>query len=228
MRLFSQMRNAVELKRPFTAWIVAGVMAGSGLGVGCSRAPKAVPTTSAEAKPSETPGLPSPATPLPTPFSKPTPAAPATPVAVSKPIAPAIPSTPNDQLTVAELENRFFRPGLPVSERSEIIQLLGAIATPPAADALVHIFEREKRMETRMEAFQVAYDLPDDTCREQKFTLLKKAVAPDKVQFIRLGAVQSLSDYDDPRVPALLQTLAQDKDAEVRKVAAEQLRERQQ
>jgi hypothetical protein len=140
---------------------------------------------------------------------------------------PAVPATRNDQLTVAGLEARFFAPGLSVGERSDIIQQLGAIATPPAADALVRIFDREKRMETRMEAFQVAYDLPDDTCREQKFTLLKKGVAPDKVQFIRLGAIQSLNDYDDPRVPEILRALAHDGDAEVRKLATELLRDRE-
>lgn len=129
---------------------------------------------------------------------------------------------------MAGLESRFFTAGTSVAERSEIIQQLGAIGTPPAANALIHIFDREKRLETRMEAFQVAYDLPDDTCREQKFALMKKAVASDKVQLIRLSALESLNDYDDPRVLEVLRALARDGDAEIRTLAAEHLRERQQ
>jgi HEAT repeat protein len=76
-----------------------------------------------------------------------------------------------------------------------------------------------------MEAFGTAYDLPDETCREQKFALLRKAVAADKPQLIRLSALQSLADYDDPRVAAALRALTADRDQTVRQLATERLRE---
>ena len=69
------------------------------------------------------------------------------------------------------------------------------------------------------------YDLPDETCREQKFALLQRALGPSMAPVIRLGALQSLADFNDPRVPAVLQSLAADRDPILRQHAAELLQE---
>ncbi len=154
--------------------------------------------------------------------------APRTAVIVEPPVQrPALPRPqPRLPQTPLELETRYFS-GLPTpEERGEIIRALGSLATPAAAEVLGRIFQLEKRQELRLDAFEAAFNLPDDTCREQKFAILQRGVSPAMSQIIRLGAIHALADFDDPRVTAALRALTKDRDAEVRKQAVELLKDR--
>lgn len=178
------------------------------LAASCSRAPGP-----ALAEPTRAP-----TTPAPAPAARRAPAT-ATPITRIEAIRPAATPAP----PVKSLEARYFAGAPTPEQREEVIRELGALGTPAAAEVLVRIFAAEKRLETRMAAFEVIFDLPDETCREQKFRLLQRGLAPDMAQTIRLGMVQMLTDFGDPRAPGLLRAAAADRDPAVRRAAAEAL-----
>jgi HEAT repeat protein len=126
----------------------------------------------------------------------------------------------------AELEALYFSSKPSLAERGEIIRALGELATPAAGQVLGRIFEREKRQDLKMDAFAAAYELPDDTCREQKFAVLQQAVSPAMSEIVRIGAVQALAEFDDPRVTQALRALTKDANRNVREQALELLAER--
>lgn len=146
-------------------------------------------------------------------------------VALATPVKVKVRRPAPPEESPATLERRYFDKSTSAEQRSEIVQAIGTVATPAAAETLGRIFDTERRMEARMEALQVLYDLPDETCREQKFTTLQHAIAPGMSRIMRLSALQSMADFDDPRVPAVLRALSKDRDGDVRKQATELLRD---
>lgn len=150
---------------------------------------------------------------------------PAVPAALPDATAASVPAVRRGEGPY-ELEARYFSKDVTTEERGEIIHALGSIATPAAGEVLRRIFQLEKRQELKLDAFEAAFDLPDATCREQKFAVLQYGVSAAMPSPLRMGAVLALGQFDDPRVTPALRALAKDRDPEVREQALELLRER--
>jgi HEAT repeat protein len=150
-----------------------------------------------------------------------------TPV-TSRPPAPAVRVTPvpPPTETPGQLAAVYFSSAATLEQREKIIHDLGEIATPAAGEVLGRIFQVEKRQDLKLSAFEAALDLPDETCREQKFAILQRGVSPAMAQIVRIGALQALAQFDDPRVTPALRTLTRDHDADMRQQAIEMLQER--
>jgi hypothetical protein len=153
-----------------------------------------------------------------TPFPTTAPEITATPMPLPRSEAPRLPNN------VAELDARFHARSATPKERDEIIQTLGRLGAPQALPTLRRIFEEEKRLELRMRVLEVAADLPTEPGRWELFARATEARQP---VVMRLSAMQTLADSEDPRVRPLLQQLARDPSADIRENAARILKERQ-
>ncbi len=191
----------------------SGVCLGLLLAVGCTkRAEESAP-------------LPPPAA---TPLAR-TPDAPpeAAPAIVAPPPQPPVqreaPRLPDN---VADLNARFHARAATPEERDEIIKTLGRLDPPQALPALRRIFEEEKRLELRMRVLEVAGDLPADGA-PGRWELFARATEASQPVVMRLSAMQTVADFDDPRVVPLLQQLKRDANASIRENAARILKARQ-
>lgn len=133
---------------------------------------------------------------------------------------PAIQGSPS------ELEARYFAATTLPEERRNIVRALGRSTNPEAGQVLRRVFSRERRFETRMEVLEVVADLPDERSHPVKIALFSEALAPKYPLTMRLSAMQTLSDLEDPQVPGLLRSLLRDSNQEIRENAARILRER--
>jgi hypothetical protein len=193
----------------------------------CSKQPDATPPATATPEPETRAAIPPAATPayvrVPTPEATPAPPA-ADPnlhiLAASPPPADALPDNPS------ALEALYFVEGTPPARRVEIVRALGRVDSTESAAVLGRIFDRDKRLETRMEAVQAAADFNSPATHAGKLAILTHAVAPTQPETLRLNALQTLIDFDDPTVPALLQTLSNDSTAAVRAAAREGIQSR--
>ena len=139
------------------------------------------------------------------------------------PVQSEEPSLPDN---VADLNARFHSRSATPEDRDEIIQTLGRLDPPQALPALRRIFEEEKRLELRMRVLEVAGDLPADGA-PGRWELFARATEASQPVVMRLSAMQTLADFDDPRVVPLLQQLTRDANASIRENAARILKERQ-
>jgi len=124
-----------------------------------------------------------------------------------------------------ELEARYSATATLPEQRQEIVRSLGRLENPEALQALSRIFVRERRFEARMEVLEVVADLPDASALPAKIALLSQAIAPTQTVTMRLSAMQTLADLEDPRVPALLRSLTNDRSQVIRENAVRILKE---
>jgi hypothetical protein len=164
------------------------------------------------------------ATPLPWVADPPPESAPA--IVATPPQLPVQSEAPSLPDNAADLNVRFHARSATPEERDEIIKTLGRLDPPQALPALRRIFEEEKRLELRMRVLEVAGDLPADAA-PGRWELFARATEARQPVVIRLGAMQTLTDFDDPRVVPLLQQLTRDSNASIRENATRILQERQ-
>lgn len=128
---------------------------------------------------------------------------------------------------VADLDARFHSRTTTAEQRDEIIQTLGRLEAPQALPFLRRIFEEEKRLDLRMRVLEVTGDLPTDAAAPGRWELFARATEARQPVVMRLSAMQTLADSEDPRAGPLLQQLARDPNASIRENAARILKERQ-
>lgn len=145
------------------------------------------------------------------------------PAPPSEPAAtPKRPELPED---VAALEARYFGSRATPEEREAIVTLMARLDSQRAVPTLGRIFDRETRMELRLKVLEVAADISDDTSREGRWMLFSRAAAATQPVVVRLSAMQSLADMEDPRAPAVLKAMTTDSNAMIRENARRMLEE---
>ncbi len=183
-----------------------------GLGLGCEKA--AVPTASQDAPPEPAPL----ASKAGRGFSHVTAASPTARPPLEHP-APAPPRAPEE---IA----RAFRAAIDPAERSELAGELWE-SNSPAAVALLHqLYLGERDEDVRTDLLAGLNDGPTPETREARYRFLLAALAPGQPKEERELALQFLSEFEDVRALATLQTLAADADPDIREAAAELLAER--
>ncbi len=192
--------------------IGAAALLALGLGTGCEKA--ADPAAPPPAPPA--PAAPGPAA---TESLSAAPAATPTGPAVAENPAPAAPRA-------AEEVARAFRAAADPAERGELAGELWELNTPAAVALLHQLYLGERDADVRTDLLAGLNDEPTPETREARYRLLLAALAPGQPKEERELALQFLSEFEDVRALATLQTLAADADPDIREAAAELLAER--
>jgi HEAT repeat protein len=123
-----------------------------------------------------------------------------------------------------------FRSEQDAGVRAEIVADLWEINTRESVEALRLLFHGERDPDVKADFLAGVADASEKAIHESCYGLLLSAIAPGQPSDIRLLAAQLFTDFEDARVPGLLQQFSQDPDPEVReavKDAIESLREKQ-
>ena len=114
--------------------------------------------------------------------------------------------------------------------RSEIVTDLWELNTREAVDALGMLFLGERDQDVKADILAGVAGSAEKATHEGCYGLLLSAIAPGQPPDVRLLAAHLFTDFEDARVPGLLQQFSQDPDPEVReavKDAIETLRQNQ-
>jgi HEAT repeat protein len=103
--------------------------------------------------------------------------------------------------------------------RAEIVASLWEMGSPAAVEMLRSLFAGERDEEVKADILSGVADVEDKETHESCYGLLVSALAPGQPPEVRLLAAHLLTDFEDARVPGLLQQFTQDADADFREAA---------
>lgn len=106
--------------------------------------------------------------------------------------------------------------------RIELVFALAANATAIAQDELRSCYHDPQRSKLKIDIVR-ALPLLESGGLEFPLELLRDAIAPTQPPELREAAIDTLRDLNDPRTVPLWQTLAKDRDAEIRETATSAL-----
>ncbi len=139
---------------------------------------------------------------------------------VLAPVADTLPSQPR------ALEMLYGQPSTALELRHTIIVRLGALQTREGAESLGRLFDRERRMDEKMQILQVMADLLSEECRTSRDRIVERALAPTQAVDVRMAAMQMLVNSGAPGIDERLQKLTRDAQAAIRDNARRLLAER--
>ena len=131
---------------------------------------------------------------------------------------PVPPPAATPEATVGQLELRY-RGERETAARGEIVREIAGVNNADAVLALGRLFQNERNSVTRLAIITALGDVDTDAAPQARMATLTSALH-GQPRDVRIAALASLAQLDDPRALALLRrTGAEDADKQVRETA---------